>query len=113
MGLVERLKKFAGCHVGVDLRCHKAFVPQQFLDAANVSPGVEKVGGKTVPQRVWAGPAAESGYGKMLFQEAADTAGRQPSTKAVDEQGLGSIWFLGSAKPVPHVEPAGKGLAGM
>src|SRR5436309_2989160 len=49
-----------GRHVRVDLRRAEAAVAEQFLDTADVGPGVEQVGGKAMAKRVRAGPRVQA-----------------------------------------------------
>src|SRR3954463_762941 len=68
MGLFVGCPQIRGAEVRVDLRRDQAFMPEQFLHAANVGSTVQKMRGKAMPQRMRTGPPVQSGLAKVLFQ---------------------------------------------
>ena len=86
MRLVIAVFKAHGCHVRVYLRRAKAAVAEQFLDTADVGPGVEQVRGERVSERMWASAAVEAGGGEILPQHPGDASGRESSAEAVEKQ---------------------------
>ena len=55
------------CDVGIDLRRDKMRVAQQFLHAAQVRSGIQKVRRVTVPQLVWSQAWIKSGESQIFF----------------------------------------------
>ena len=72
----------------IDLRRRKRLVTKEFLNAPQIGPVVEHVGGKTVTQRVWADVRIESRLGKILIELATDASGTKPPAVFIDEQGI-------------------------
>ena len=83
MGLFVSCPQIARADVRVDLGCDQTFVSQQFLDAANVSPSIEKMCRETVTQGVGGGPLVEPRFPQVFFEHTGHTAGRDAGPEAV------------------------------
>ena len=71
--------------MGVDLRGHKTFVAEEFLDAADVGPAVEKMSGKTVAQGMGCCAGVEAARFQVFFQHSGDAPRGQAAAEFIDE----------------------------
>lgn len=83
--LVER-HQLCGADVGIALGGGETRVAEEFLDGAQISPTLQHVGGKRVPQRVWTDPPPRAGGRDIPTHEAVDAPGRQTSSLVVEKQ---------------------------
>ena len=67
MGLVVSPLQAFGGDVGIDLRRDQVRVTKQFLDAPQISPRIEQVRGKTMPELVGCELRVQSGDLKIFF----------------------------------------------
>src|SRR5262245_53135667 len=78
MRLVITLLQTLRRHVRVNLRGRQAAVAEQFLHAANVGTMIQQMRREAMPQAVRAGARVQARLRKVLRQQPADAAGRQP-----------------------------------
>ena len=74
---------------------------EELLDAAEVGPAVQQVGGEAVPERMGAGGGVEAEAEEIPLEEAADAACRKSRAAVIDEDGR-----LRRARRPPHGQPA-------
>ena len=73
--------------MGVFLGRGQTGVTEEFLDGAQVGPGLEQVGGKAVAQRVGAGFQADAAGAGVVRHNAGHAAGGQTSAATVEKDG--------------------------
>ena len=71
----------------VDLRCGKAGVAEQGLDASQIGAVVEQMCGEAVAKLVRAEVRWQAGFAKVFFHRKPDRTGRQPPLRLVDKEG--------------------------
>ena len=70
------------------LRRGKAFVPQQFLDGAQIGAGTEHVGGKSMSQRMRMNLQSLGQVPDIAIHEVSHAAAGQPRSPEIQEHGL-------------------------
>ena len=88
MGLVVGAAKSFVAYMGINLSCREATMPQEFLDAPQISASVEQVGGITMPEGVGAGPGVEIKSSKVAGEQATDTACRKSRAVPVQKKSV-------------------------
>lgn len=102
----------ASAHMGVNLGRGQTLVPQQLLNAPEVSPPVQQMSGKGVPQRMRRRLLRKTSSRNMRFQHAANAAGREPPPKSIEKQGI-TLLFRSTGVRVPDFHPAIKRPGGI
>jgi len=101
MGGVVRFFEAFGGEMGINLRRDEVRMAEEFLDAAQVSAGVEEVRGVTVAEFVRGQVWVEAGEGEILFQPELQNAGGQRLLSAAAPEHGGGFGRVGrQALPV-------------
>ena len=69
MGLLMNILQFTDRIMGIYLCGRKTAMPKQFLDRIQIRPMIHQVGGKTVPEYVWAFFIKRTGLPQCLIDQ--------------------------------------------
>ena len=94
--------------LGIALCCGEALVPEQLLNAAQVRPGIQKMGGEGMPQRV----RRDAHVKARLAAEAGDAACRLAAVEASAPRAHEERRAIHGGKVGPFLQPRAKRMQG-